>query len=82
MVVMFEPPPTRAMSARSCAMTARPSIASFLCALRAQWSKYLPTAIVTALLMFAAAFLPDQIKFVTELILAAKTTRDQLRLGD
>jgi hypothetical protein len=52
-------------------MTARPSIASFLCALRAQWSKYLTTAIVTAALMLAAAFLPDQVKFVTELILAA-----------
>ena len=51
-------------------MTASPSIASFLCALRAQWSKYLTTALVTALLMLAAAFLPDQIKFVTEIILA------------
>lgn len=52
-------------------MAAKPSIASFVHALRAQWSKYLTTAIVTALLMLAAAFLPDQVKFVTELILIA-----------
>jgi len=52
-------------------MSAGPSLASFLRTLRAQWSKYLTTAIVTALLMLAAAFLPDQIKFVTELVLVA-----------
>jgi hypothetical protein len=52
-------------------MSAKPSIRSFARALRAQWAKYLTTAIVTALLMLVAAFLPDQIKFVTELILAA-----------
>ena len=52
-------------------MSAKPSVLSFVRALRAQWAKYLTTAIVTALLMLVAAFLPDQIKFVTELILAA-----------
>jgi hypothetical protein len=59
----------RTTSLRNWGMADKASIASFLYALRAQWSKYLTTVIVTAFLIFASAFLPDQVKFATELIL-------------
>jgi hypothetical protein len=50
-------------------MAAKPSIKSFACALYTQWKRYLSAVAVTAILIVAAAFLPDQLRPVNLLIL-------------